>query len=155
MVKFATQDWADAYVKALNANQNYAEAAGPSGFPPNGWEGDFIFVIEPSGPVDKEIQMWIGLYHGECTGARILKEGETYQVIKPGEEASGGAIGVEYVYSATYDNWVKILKQELDPIRALLGGQAKLQGDMAKVMRATKAAQEMVVTTTKIETEFW
>lgn len=154
MVKFATPEWAEAYSKALNENQNYREAAGPSGFPPNGWEGDFIFVIEPSGSQTNEIRMWIGLYHGDCTGARILGEGEKFQVIKSGEKAEGDAIGVEYTYAATYDNWVKILKQELDPIRALLGGQAKLQGDMAKVMRATKAAQEMVVTTTKIDTEF-
>ena len=67
MVKFATQEWADAYVKALNANQNYAEAAGPSGFPPNGWEGDFVFVFEPSGPLDHTVYEYIGLYHGECT----------------------------------------------------------------------------------------
>ena len=154
MVKFATPEWADAYVEALNANQNYREAAGPSGFPPDGWEGDFIFVIEPSGDVKEEILMWIGLYHGECTGARILGKDEKFQVIKSGEKAEGDAIGVEFTYAATYDNWVKILKQELDPIRALLGGQAKLQGDMAKVMRATKAAQEMVSTTTKIDTEF-
>ena len=154
MVKFATPEWADAYVEALNANQNYREAAGPSGFPPDGWEGDFIFVIEPSGDVKEEILMWIGLYHGECTGARILGKDEKFQVIKSGEKAEGDAIGVEFTYAATYDNWVKILKQELDPIRALLGGQAKLQGDMAKVMRATKAAQEMVATTTKIDTEF-
>ena len=154
MVKFATPEWASAYVEALNANQNYREAAGPSGFPPDGWEGDFIFVIEPSGDVKEEILMWIGLYHGECTGARILGKDEKFQVIKSGEKAEGDAIGVEFTYAATYDNWVKILKQELDPIRALLGGQAKLQGDMAKVMRATKAAQEMVVTTTKIDTEF-
>ncbi|MFX1557320.1 MAG: SCP2 sterol-binding domain-containing protein [Promethearchaeota archaeon] len=155
MPKFATQEWAEAYAKALNENQNYKEAAGPSGFPPEGWEGDFIFIIEPSGPITKEIRMWLGLYHGECTGSRILKEEEKYQVIKSGEKPEGDALGVEYTYSATYDNWVKILKQELDPIRALLSGQAKLQGDMAKVMRATKAAQELVVTTTIIETEFY
>ncbi|MFX0188515.1 MAG: SCP2 sterol-binding domain-containing protein [Candidatus Hodarchaeota archaeon] len=155
MVKFATQEWASDFCKALNKNQNYKEAAGPSGFPPNGWEGDFVFIFEPSGPFKKLVNIWIGLYHGECTGARVLKEEEKFQVIKSGEKAEGDAIGVEYTYAATYDNWVKILKQELDPIRALLGGQAKLQGDMAKMMRATKSAQEMVITTTKIGTEFW
>lgn len=154
MVKFGTQEWAETYSKALNANQNYRDAAGPSGFPPNGWEGDFIFTIEPSGPLDHIIHMWIGLNHGECTGGRVLKEDEKFQLIKAGQKAPEGVIGVEFIYSANYDNWVKILKQEVDPIRALLSGQAKLQGDMAKVMRATKAAQEMVITTTTIDTEF-
>lgn len=155
MAKFATQEWAEAYAKALNENEGYREAAGPKGFPPNGWEGDFIFVIEPSGPFTEKTNMWIGLYHGDCTGARILSKDEKYQVINPGEKAPEGEVGVEFVYAATYDNWVKILKKELDSVKALLGGQAKLQGDMAKVMRATKAAQEMVNTTTLIETEFW
>ncbi|TFG04024.1 MAG: hypothetical protein EU539_11770 [Promethearchaeota archaeon] len=156
MAKFATQEWADQYVKAINDNKNYKEAAGPSGFPPNGWEGDFIFEIEPSGPVSDKITMWIGLYHGDCTGAKILDEGEKWKLLKPGEEKSGDIdYEVEFVYSAKYDSWVKILKKELDPIRALLSGQAKLQGDMAKVMRATKAAQELVNSTTMFETEFW
>lgn len=155
MPKFGTEEWAEAYAKALNENEAYREAAGPKGFPPNGWEGDFIFVIEPSGPVTEEILMWVGLYHGDCTGAKILGKDEKYQVIKPEEKAPEGTIGVEFVYSASYDNWVKILKKELDSVKALLGGQAKLQGDMAKVMRATKAAQEMVNTTTIIDTEFW
>ncbi|MFX0071092.1 MAG: SCP2 sterol-binding domain-containing protein [Candidatus Hermodarchaeota archaeon] len=156
MPKFATQEWAEAYVSAINNNPSYMEAAGPSGFPPNGWEGDFIFEIEPSGPVTEKITMWIGLYHGECTGAKILDASQTWKLLKPGEKPSGGTdYEVEFVYSAKYDSWVKILKKELDPIRALLSGQAKLQGDMAKVMRATKAAQELVVSTTTFDTEFW
>ena len=154
MIKFATQEWADAYAKALNENPAYKEAGGPAAFPPNGWEGDFVFVIEPSGPVSEEIRMWIGLYHGTCTGAKILAKDEKHQVIKSGEQAPAGVIGVEYVYSASYDTWVKILKKELDPIRALLNNQAKLQGNMAKVMRAAKAAQEMVASTARIDTEF-
>ena len=154
MIKFATQEWADAYAKALNENPEYKQAGGPVAFPPNGWEGDFIFVIEPSGPLLEELRMWIGLYHGNCTGARILAKDEKHQVIKSGEQAPEGVIGAEYIYSASYDTWVKILKKELDSIKALLTGRAKLQGNMAKVMRATKAAQEMVNSTTAIDTEF-
>ena len=153
--KFATQEWADAYAKALNENSAYKEAAGPERFPPNGWEGDFIFVIEPSGPVSKEIKMWIGLYHGDCTGARILGDNEPYKVIKSGEKAPEGVVGAEYVYIATYDTWMKILNKELDSVKALLTGKARLQGDMAKVMRATKGAQEMINSTNAIDTEFW
>ena len=155
MPKFGSQEWAEAYHKALNDNPDYYEAGGPDGFPPDGWEGDFIFEIEPDGPLNEKITMWIGLLHGKCTGAKILGPDDQYKLIKPGEKAPEGVYGVEFVYSAKYTNWVKILKKELDSIRALLSGQAKLQGDMAKVMRATKAAQAMVDTTTKIDTEFY
>ena len=140
-MKFASPEWAKAYCKALNENENYREAAGPIGFPPDGWEGDFLFIIEPAGNLDHEIRMFVGLYHGECTGARILDEGEE--------------VDAEFEYSGSYDSWVQVLKKELDPIRGLLAGKFKLKGDMAKVLRATRAAQELVVSTTMIETEFY
>jgi putative sterol carrier protein len=85
--------------------------------------------------------MFVGLYHGDCTGARVLGEGE--------EE------DVEFVFSGPYDNWVKVVKKELDPIQGLMAGKFKLEGNMAKVMRATKAAQELVNSATKVDTEFY
>ncbi len=154
-ILFGTPEWAEAYAKGLNENADYREAAGPDGFPPDGWEGDFIFEVEPSGNLDHKITMWVGLYHGDCTGCKILGPDDKYQVVKSGEKAPEGVYGVEFVYSAKYDNWVKIMNNELDSIRALLAGQAKLQGDMAKVMRATKAAQCMVATTAAIDTDFY
>ena len=147
-MKFGTPDWAEGYVKAINGNANYKAAA-------SWWEGDFLFIITPSGNLDHEIRMWIGLDHGDCTGAKILEPGDTYKLLATGEKPSGEGIEVEYIFSGDYDSWVKVLKQELDPIRGLLSGQFKLEGDMAKVLRATKAAQELVISTTLIETEFY
>ncbi|MBD3214703.1 MAG: sterol carrier protein [Candidatus Lokiarchaeota archaeon] len=133
-MKFATEEWAKAYCKAINENPDYAEAA-------SWWEGDFVFIIEPSGNLDHEIHMFVGLFHGECTGARILAEGEETDA--------------EFIFSGPYDNWLKVLKKELDPIQGLMSGKFKLKGNMAKVMRATKAAQELVNSTTVIDTEFY
>lgn len=140
-MKLGTNEWAKAFCKAVNENQNYRDAAGPDGFPPDGWEGDFLFVIEPSGNLDHEIKMFVGLYHGECTGARVVEEGEE--------------VKTEFVYSGSYDAWVQVLKKELDPIRGLLAGKFKLEGDMSKILKATRAAQELVVSTTIIDTEFY
>ncbi|MFW9866945.1 MAG: sterol carrier protein [Candidatus Thorarchaeota archaeon] len=140
-MKFGTQEWAETFCKAINENENYRDAAGPEGFPPDGWEGDFLFVVEPSGNLDHEIKMFVGLYHGECTGARVLDEGEEVET--------------EYVYSGPYDSWVQVLKKELDPIRGLLAGKFALKGDMAKILKATRAASELVNSTTTFETEFY
>lgn len=140
-MKFGSPEWAKAYCKALNENENYKDAAGPDGFPPDGWEGDFLFIVEPSGNLDHEIRIFVGLYHGECTGAKVLAEGEDSDA--------------EYIYSGPYDSWEQVLKKELDPIRGLLAGKFKLQGDMAKVLRAVRAAQELVNTTLMIDTEFY
>ncbi len=140
-MKFGTPEWAKAYCVAINENQNYRDAAGPEGFPPDGWEGDFLFVVEPAGNLDHEIRMFVGLYHGECTGARVVEEGEE--------------VNAAYIYSGSYDAWVQVIKKELDPIRGLLSGKFKLQGDMAKVLKATRAAQELVVSSTMVDTEFY
>ena len=152
-MKVFSNEWAEAYVKALNGNANYKAAA-------SWWTGDFMFVIEPSGNLDHKITMFIGLHKGDCTGSKVLKEGEEFDILPPNSDArplkEGEKIGAEFVFSGTYDNWVKVLKQELDPIQGLMAGKFKLVGNMAKVMRATKAAQELVVSTTIIEgTEFY
>lgn len=151
-MKVFSDEWADSYVKALNNNANYKAAA-------SWWEGDFIFIIEPSGNLDHEIKMFIGLYKGDCTGAKTLAPGEEYDILPPNSPArplkEGEKVGAEFVFSGPYDNWVKVLKKELDPIQGLMAGKFKLVGNMAKVMRATKAAQELVNATTMIETEFY
>jgi putative sterol carrier protein len=138
---FGTQEWAEAYKKAVNENENYKDAAGPEGFPPNGWEGDFVFIVEPAGNLDHELRMFVGLYHGECTDARVLKEGEE--------------VKAEYEWAGPYDAWLQVLKKELDPIRGLLAGKFRLKGDMAKILKATRAALELVNSTTTINTEFY
>jgi len=114
-----------------------------------------VFVVEPSGNLDHEIKMFLGLLKGDCTGGKILTPDEEYEVLKPGSPPrplkEGEKIGAEFVFSGTYDNWVKVLNKELDPIQGLMAGKFKLVGNMAKVMRATKAAQELVNSTTVIE----
>ena len=152
MAKFGTQEWAVAYMKAINAHSNYKEAA-------SWWEGDFMFVVKPSGNLDKQINMFIGLYKGDCTGAKTLADGEEYDILPanspPRLLKEGEKVGVEFEFLGDYDNWVKVLKKELDPIQGLMAGKFKLVGNMAKVMRATKAAQELVNSTTTVDTEFY
>ena len=152
MPKFGSDDWAKAFMKAVNDNPDYKQAA-------SWWEGDFIFGIEPSGALDKNINMFVGLLHGDCTGAKTLADGEEYDTLPPNSPPrplkEGEKVGVEFVFSGIYDNWVKVLKKELDPIQGLMAGKFKLVGNMAKVMRATKAAQELVNSTTMVETEYY
>lgn len=151
-MKVFSEEWAKAYENALSANQDYRAAA-------SWWEGDFIFVIEPSGNLDHEIKMFIGLYKGDCTGAKVLDNDEEYEILPPNSPPrplkEGEKIGAEFIFSGPYDNWLKVLKKEIDPIQGLMAGKFKLVGNMAKVMRATKAAQEMVNSTIGIEAEFY
>jgi putative sterol carrier protein len=120
-------------MKALNENKAYADAAAD-------WEGDFLFVLNPSDKLKEKMAIYIDLYHGKCRDAHALNPGEDKKT--------------EFVIEAPYGVWVKVLKKELDPIQGLMTGKLKLKGDMAKVMKYTKAAQEMVNTTTTIKSEF-
>jgi len=147
MVKYGTQEFADAYREALNKNENYRDAA-------TDWEGDFVWVATPGGALDHEQRMWIGLYHGECTGAKKLEPEDKVRLLKPGEKPSGEGYEVEYIYTTDYETWKKITMGEVDSIRAMLSGKAKLDGDMAKILKYTRAAAELTVSAQTLDIEW-
>jgi putative sterol carrier protein len=132
-MKILTIEWLEAFGDAINNNQAYKDAA-------SWWEGDMLCVIEPSGPLDHEVRFYLGLYHGDCTGVKLLE---------PGEQ-----VNPEFTLAGPYDNWVKVAKKQLDTIQAVMSGKLRLEGNLAKLMRATRAAQEIVNSLQKVETEF-
>ena len=149
MSKFMSEEWLGLYKDALNNNEAYAKAA-------SWWTGDFIFIVRASGNLAHDILVYIGLNHGKCTGVKLLSGEDEYKVVGPEETVSdSNKIAVEYVYEATYDTWVKLAKGELDPIRGLLSGQAKVEGNMAKLLKATDAAKELVQSSITVDTEFY
>ncbi|TFG29846.1 hypothetical protein EU527_15305 [Candidatus Thorarchaeota archaeon] len=149
MPKFMSEEWLNLYEKALNSNEAYAKAA-------SWWTGDFVFIVRASGNLDHDIMGFIGLTHGKCTGVKPISSEDEFEVVAPGKSpTSPDKITVEYTYEANHDTWIKIINGELDPIRSLLSGKARIQGEMAKVLKATDAAKELVRTATLIETEFY
>jgi len=148
MPKFMSEEWLSLFKDAVNSNDAYAKAA-------SWWTGDFIFTVRASGNWDKDAMAFIGLNRGKCTGVKTIASEDEYEVVKPGESASSeDKVAVEYVYEANYDSWIAILTEELDPIRALLSGKARIDGDMAKVLKATDAAKELVRSASMVDTEF-
>lgn len=135
MAKFGTPEWLDAYVKTLNANKAYEEAAAT-------WEGDFLFIVsaDPAAGIKQEVVMWMDLWHGKCRG---------YQMV-PNRQTKKAA----FIYEGPLANWKEIIEGRLDPIKALLTRKMSLTGDRAAVMRATRAAKELVRTAQMIKTTF-
>ena len=133
MAKFLTQEWGDLYKEAINSNKAYEEAA-------KNWEGDFYFIMEAGGPVKEPVYQYIDLYHGKCRKIGIVTDPSQY---KP-----------EFTMSASYPVWKRIATKELDPIKAMITRQAKLTGNMAKIMRYVKAANELTTSTTLVPTEW-
>jgi putative sterol carrier protein len=67
-----------------------------------------------------------------------------------GEE--GG--GAPYVIRAPYSRWKEVLRGDLDPVKGMMQGKLKLQGDLATIVRYVRAANELVHLTMQVPTEF-
>ena len=133
MATFGSDEWVQAFHDAVNASKAHEDAA-------KTWEGDFYFIVEPSGSVTNPVYMYIDLWHGKSRKAFIAKDAAE---MKP-----------EFVITAPVANWKKVIEKKLDPIQGLVTRQLKLQGNIGKIMRAVKAAQELVNCTTRVATEF-
>ena len=133
MAKYMTQEWMDLYKDALNASKSYEESA-------RTWEGDFLFVCEKGGPVKETMYAYVDLYHGKCRSAELVSDPSKY---KP-----------EFVISTNNTIWKRIVTGELDSTQALITKQSKLTGYMAKIMRYTKAANEITNITKILPTEW-
>ena len=132
-IVFTSDEWIKKFMEILNTNEEYEKAA-------KTWEGDFIFEILSGGNLREPARFYLDLWHGKCREAYMLA---------PNEEKD-----TAYIYSGIYPNWIKLIEGKIDPIRGLLTRHFKLKGNMAKVMRAVKAALELVRTANLVPTEF-
>jgi len=133
MIEFATDEWAKAFMEVINKSEAYAQAA-------KNWEGDFYFIIEAGEDIPQPIYLYVDLWHGKCREAFTTTDPSVKDPV--------------FRMSGSLENWQRVIEKKLDPIQGLLTRQFKLKGDMVKVMRAVKAAQELVNCTTLVPTEF-
>ena len=131
--KFPSDAWVRALMEDLNKSAAYAEAA-------QTWEGDFYFIVEPGGTLQKPVYLYMDLWHGKCR--------EAFEV------ADESVRNPVFRMSAPVATWKKVLTKKLDPIQGLMTGQLKLKGNMAMVMKSVKAAKELVESSTRVETDF-
>jgi len=129
---FPSEEWIEKYVIALNNNPRYEDAA-------KTWEGDFVFQIDADGEtIPEDVRFYIDLWHGKCRSAKMAGPKDT----------------AEFVYSGPLKNWKLLFEGKIDPIKGIMARKFKLEGDMGKVMRYTKAALELVATTREIPIKY-
>ena len=135
--KFGTQEWYDIYKEEINNSKAYEEAA-------KTWEGDFYFITKKGGPAKEPIVGYVDLWHGKCRKAEVVTDIKKYNP--------------EFIIEAPYVIWKRICLKQLDSTQALITKQSKLmtgsRGTMAKIMRYTKAANELTNITARIDTEW-
>ncbi|MDX1616848.1 MAG: SCP2 sterol-binding domain-containing protein [Candidatus Promineifilaceae bacterium] len=131
--EFPSDGWVKAAQAELNSSDSYREAAA-------NWEGDIVFLITALPGGQKEQALYMDLWHGECRDA--------YAVDDMSEVQS------EFTITAPFPVWKKVLEGDLDPIRGLVSRQLKLKGNMMKVMKAPRAAVELVNSCAQVDTEW-
>jgi putative sterol carrier protein len=131
--KFPSDEWVKAVRELLNSSDSYQRSA-------KDWEGDFIFVVEPDEAYADTAYLYLQLYHGSSPGAAMADPENLPET--------------EYVINAPFSTWRKVIDGKLDPIQGMMTGQLKLKGNLMKIMRYPKAAQEIVACCAKIPTDW-
>ncbi len=125
--KFPGPEWTAAFEQEINHSDAYANAA-------KNWEGDILLVVDQGGAI------YLDLWHGVCRGAEYV---ENLDSKSP-----------EFRISADMEKWKKVLAGKLDPVQGMVTRQIKLDGNLVKIMKNVKAAQELVKCATRVPTEY-
>jgi putative sterol carrier protein len=128
-MQFPSEEWARAFLEAINRNPAYRQAA-------QAWEGDILFLVRPAATDAPAPGILLGLAHGECSSATFLPDAR--------------GVSSEFAYEGSPENWQRLLRREVDPVKAILDGTFRLRGNPAKAMRFTRAAKELVETAASI-----
>jgi putative sterol carrier protein len=132
-LEFPTDEWIKALSRQLNESEAYERSA-------KDWEGDFVFIVEPDETYSETSYLFLALLHGKSPDAALLES--------PDERES------EFVISAPFGNWRKVIEGELEPIQGMMTRKLKLKGNMMKIMRYPAAAKEIVSCCALIPTDF-
>ena len=132
-IPFPSDEWIKELMVRINESAAYRSAA-------RTWEGDFYFIVDAGGSLEEPVVMYMDLWHGDCRNAFVAQDEEEKNP--------------EFRISAPLDAWMQVITKQLDPIQALMTRRLKLTGNMMKIMRAVKAAQELVNCCTLVPTEF-
>ena len=135
MALFPSDEWLAIYRDRVNGSPEYRDAAAT-------WEGAvaFVFEAEPDNGVPEDLWALLDLWHGECRAASMPAPAD-------GERAP-------YVIRAPYSRWKEVLRGDLDPVKGMMQGKLKVQGDLAMIVRYVRAANELVHLTMQVPTRF-
>ncbi|MHA1378254.1 MAG: SCP2 sterol-binding domain-containing protein [Candidatus Helarchaeota archaeon] len=136
-IKFPSIEYVEEFKKRINESEKYAKAAAT-------WEGDLMFIIEGEGDLmdegDKFI-LYLDLWHGKCRDLKLMLDEDE----KP--DVSFKIRGPESV-------WRSISEEGANAINMIMTNQLQAEGDMNKLMRATKPAIVLTEIQTGIELEY-
>jgi putative sterol carrier protein len=128
-VPFPSAEWAESFRRAINENLAYREAAAA-------WAGDVLLRVVPADSNDPAPGIHLDLANGECRTATF--------------HADSRSVRSEFVYEGPIDSWHRLMRHEVDPVKAIMDGTFKVRGNLAKLLRFTRAAKELVETASNV-----
>lgn len=130
-----TQEWADAFRAAIDADPAYQRAAAS-------WTWPVALVVQarPDLGIPEERAVEVDLDRGRCHAARVV---------------AGDAVTADIALRGDYDTWKRIVRGELDPVTAVTMGKLKLvRGSLTTLMLHTGAARALVACAASVPTRF-
>ena len=129
MPRFPSPEWAREYCEELNKSESYARAA-------KGWVWPILFVVRDG----ERRGFLLRLNNGKCEGV------EWYD--NPDEADA------PYVLEATLDDWLRIIRGEINPLTAIMRRKLVLaKGSYSMILRYPIAALEMVKAAQRVPIE--
>ena len=134
---FPSQEWANAYKDAINANPKYKTAG-------KDWTHGVVAMVVKADPglrIPEDTALWLDIDQGVCKDCRLMTARE--------------AEAAPFIIVADYARWKTVIKRELDPIKGMMQGKLKLtKGHMPTIVKYVNSSRELVETTSQVPTKF-
>jgi len=135
---FPSETWAAAYQSAVNNNPRYKVAG-------KDWTHGKVALIvkaDASIGIERDMAILLDVDAGVCHGA-------TYTTADAARESAAFAV------EGPYDNWKKLIIENLDPIKSLMQGKLKLtKGHLPTMIRYVESSKQLLSSAQDIATEF-
>jgi putative sterol carrier protein len=126
-----TQPWLDAVREAINASEDYANAA-------NDWDWPVGLAFRGEGDVPTRLCV-LDLVAGVCRDATVA------------DEATFAA--APFRISASLDRWLEVLEGRFEPMRALVLHRLQCEGDRLTLVRHMACAKALLEAVRTVEVE--
>lgn len=136
MPVFPSEEWLAACREAINADEALTRAG-------RTWVGGIALhcMPEPGSRIGRELYGLLDLRHGLCHDARAVNPSEAHDA--------------DYLISAPYFTWKRIVSGELDPIFALTMRAVHVRGNLWRALRHAHAIRLLAKTVGRVPgTEF-
>jgi hypothetical protein len=119
-MRFASREWIEAAVAALNAQPDFGEALAGLG-------RDAALVVEADPPAfPRSVAVHAEQEGGRIVRSRVLADDDDVLELEPA-----------YVVRAPYRVWKALLRGG-DPVKAALSGQVRVEGDLEALVRRAR-----------------